>query len=146
MALKSVNPMNGELIREYPEDSEEDVRKALLEASCAFAGWRTTTFAARAAQKMRAAADRLDARRDELARLMALEMGKPLAAGRAELEKCAATCRFYADNAERFLADEPVRDGSVQELHRLQPARRPCSRSCPGTSRSGRCSASRRPR
>jgi succinate-semialdehyde dehydrogenase/glutarate-semialdehyde dehydrogenase len=107
MALKSVNPMNGELIREYPEDSEEDVRTALLEASCAFAGWRSTTFAVRA-QKMRAAADRIDARRDDLARLMALEMGKPLEPGRAELDKCASTCRFYADNAERFLANEPV--------------------------------------
>jgi succinate-semialdehyde dehydrogenase/glutarate-semialdehyde dehydrogenase len=107
MALKSVNPMNGELIREYPEDSEEDVRKALLEASCAFAGWRGTTFAVRA-QKMRAAADRIEARREDLARLMALEMGKPLAPGRAELDKCASACRFYADNAERFLANEPV--------------------------------------
>jgi succinate-semialdehyde dehydrogenase/glutarate-semialdehyde dehydrogenase len=107
MALKSVNPMNGELIREYPEDSEEDVRTALLEASRGFAGWRGTTFAERA-QKMRAAADRIDARRDDLARLMAVEMGKPLAPGRAELEKCAATCRYYADNAERFLANESV--------------------------------------
>ena len=107
MALKSVNPMNGELIREYPEDSEEDVRTALSEASHAFAGWRNTTFAVRA-RKMRAAADRLDARREDLARLMALEMGKPLVPGRAELEKCASTCRYYADNAERFLANEPV--------------------------------------
>ena len=107
MAFKSVNPMNGELIREYPEDSEEDVRKALLEASGAFAGWRTTTFAVRA-QKMRAAADRIDARRDDLARLMALEMGKPLVPGRAELDKCASTCRFYAETAERFLANEPI--------------------------------------
>jgi succinate-semialdehyde dehydrogenase/glutarate-semialdehyde dehydrogenase len=107
MAFKSVNPMNGELIREYPEDSEEDVRTALLEASAAFAGWRRTTFAVRA-QNMRAAADRIDARRDELARLMALEMGKPLVPGRAELDKCASTCRFYAEAAERFLANEPV--------------------------------------
>jgi succinate-semialdehyde dehydrogenase/glutarate-semialdehyde dehydrogenase len=107
MALKSVNPMNGELIREYPEDSEEDVGKALLEATCAFAGWRGTTFAVRA-QKMRVAADRLDARREDLARLMALEMGKPLVPGRAELDKCASACRYYADNAERFLANEPV--------------------------------------
>jgi succinate-semialdehyde dehydrogenase/glutarate-semialdehyde dehydrogenase len=107
MALKSVNPMNGELILEYPEDSEEDVRTALLEASRAFAGWRSTTFAVRA-QKMRAAADRIDARREDLARLMALEMGKPLVPGRAELDKCASTCRFYADSAEPFLANETV--------------------------------------
>jgi succinate-semialdehyde dehydrogenase / glutarate-semialdehyde dehydrogenase len=107
MTLESRNPMNGELIREYPEDSEEDVRAALLEASRAFAGWRGTTFAVRA-QKMRAAADRIDARKEDLARLMALEMGKPLVPGRAELDKCASTCRYYADNAERFLANEPI--------------------------------------
>ena len=107
MALRSRNPTSGELIREYAEASEEDVRMALLEAACAFAGWRTTTFAVRAG-KMRSAADRLDSRRDELARLMALEMGKPLGAGRAELEKCAAVCRYYADNAEQFLADELI--------------------------------------
>jgi succinate-semialdehyde dehydrogenase/glutarate-semialdehyde dehydrogenase len=107
MALKSVNPMDGALIREYAEAGDEEVRKILLEASCAYAGWRTTSFASRAA-KMRLAADRLDARKDELARLMAIEMGKPLAAGRAELDKCAGTCRFYADNAERHLADEPI--------------------------------------
>jgi len=107
MALRSVNPASGELLREYREASESELRNVLLESSCAFAGWRTTPFAVRA-EKMRAAADRLDARKDELARLMALEMGKPLLPGRAEIEKCAGTCRFYADNAERFLADEAV--------------------------------------
>src|SRR5688572_3864188 len=107
MALRSVNPASGELIREYPEADDRALRNLLLESSCAFAGWRTTSFALRA-EKMRAAADRLEARKDELARLMALEMGKPLAPGRAEIEKCAGTCRFYADNAERFLADEPI--------------------------------------
>jgi succinate-semialdehyde dehydrogenase/glutarate-semialdehyde dehydrogenase len=107
MAMESRNPTTGERIREYPEDTDDQVRMALLEASCAFAGWRQTTFATRA-QKMRAAADRLDARKDELARLMAIEMGKPLVPGRAEIEKCAAACRYYADNAERFLADEAI--------------------------------------
>jgi succinate-semialdehyde dehydrogenase/glutarate-semialdehyde dehydrogenase len=99
--------MDGKLVREYPEAGDAEVRKILLEASCAFAGWRTTSFTTRAA-KMRAAADRLDARKDELARLMAVEMGKPLAAGRSELEKCAAACRFYADKAESFLAEQPI--------------------------------------
>jgi succinate-semialdehyde dehydrogenase/glutarate-semialdehyde dehydrogenase len=120
MALRSVNPMNGELVREYPEASEKDLRNALLEASCAFAGWRTTPFAARA-EKMRAVADRLDARKEELARLMAIEMGKPLAPGRAELEKCAGTCRFYADTAERFLANEPVQTEASRSFVAYNP-------------------------
>jgi succinate-semialdehyde dehydrogenase/glutarate-semialdehyde dehydrogenase len=120
MAFKSVNPMNRELIREYPEDSDEDVRQALLEASCAFAGWRITPFAVRA-QKMRAAADRIDARKEELARLMALEMGKPLAPGRAELDKCAAACRFYADSAGRFLANEPVQTEASKSFIAYNP-------------------------
>jgi succinate-semialdehyde dehydrogenase/glutarate-semialdehyde dehydrogenase len=120
MALRSVNPMTGETIREYPEAGEREVHTALLEASCAFAGWREVPIAARA-EKMRAAAGRLDARRDELARLMALEMGKPLAPARAELDKCAATCRFYADEAASFLADEPVKTEASKSFIAYQP-------------------------
>jgi succinate-semialdehyde dehydrogenase/glutarate-semialdehyde dehydrogenase len=120
MALKTVNPMNGELVREYPEASDDDVRQTLREASCAFAGWRTTSFATRAA-KMRAAADVLEARKEELAHLMAIEMGKPLAAGRSELDKCAGTCRFYADMAERYLADEPVETEATRSYVAYNP-------------------------
>ena len=120
MALRSVNPMNGQLVREYPEADDRAVRMALLEASCAFAGWRNVPFAQRA-EKMRAAALRLEARTDELARLMAIEMGKPLAAGRAEIEKCAATCRFYADQAASFLADEPVATEASKSFISYQP-------------------------
>jgi succinate-semialdehyde dehydrogenase/glutarate-semialdehyde dehydrogenase len=120
MALRSVNPASGELIREYPEASDGELRSVLLESSCAFAGWRTAPFSLRA-EKMRAAAGRLDARKDELARLMALEMGKPLAPGRAEIEKCAGTCRFYADHAERFLADEPVETEAAKSFVAYNP-------------------------
>jgi succinate-semialdehyde dehydrogenase/glutarate-semialdehyde dehydrogenase len=70
---------------------------------------------------MRAAALRLEANKDELARLMALEMGKPLAAGRAEIEKCAATCRFYAEEAASFLADEPVATEASKSFIAYQP-------------------------
>jgi succinate-semialdehyde dehydrogenase/glutarate-semialdehyde dehydrogenase len=107
MSLQSINPATDELVREYPEASEKDVAMALAEASCAAAGWKRTSFADRA-PKMRRAADLLDERKEELARLMAVEMGKPLAGGRSEAEKCAWVCRYYADNAERFLAPEPA--------------------------------------
>jgi succinate-semialdehyde dehydrogenase/glutarate-semialdehyde dehydrogenase len=107
MSLQSINPATDELVREYPEASEKDVAMALAEASCAAAGWKRTSFADRA-PKMRRAADLLDERKEDLARLMAIEMGKPLAGGRSEAEKCAWVCRYYADNAERFLAPEPA--------------------------------------
>ncbi|PYQ02297.1 MAG: succinate-semialdehyde dehydrogenase [Acidobacteria bacterium] len=107
MSLKSINPATDELVREYPEPGDKDLAMILAEASCAAAGWRRTSFADRA-PKMRRAADLLDERKEELARLMAIEMGKPLAGGRSEAEKCAWVCRYYADNAERFLAPEVV--------------------------------------
>ncbi len=107
MALRSINPTNGDLIEEYAEHSDQEVRQILLESSCAFAGWRLVPFAERAAKMLRAAAI-LDERREELARLMAIEMGKPLAGGRSEVEKCAWVCRYYAENAERFLAPQDV--------------------------------------
>src|SRR6266568_7815487 len=107
MSLKSINPATDERVREYPEPGDKELAMVLAEASCAAAGWRRTSFADRAL-KMRRAADLLDERKGELARLMAIEMGKPLAGGRSEVEKCAWVCRYYADNAERFLAPEPV--------------------------------------
>jgi succinate-semialdehyde dehydrogenase/glutarate-semialdehyde dehydrogenase len=120
MSLQSVNPTSGERVREYPEMGDDQLRMALLEASCAFAGWRRTSFAVRA-EKMRAVADRLDRRKDELARLMAVEMGKPLAQGYAELEKCAWTCRYFADNAERFLAPEQVATDASRSFLMFEP-------------------------
>jgi succinate-semialdehyde dehydrogenase/glutarate-semialdehyde dehydrogenase len=106
-ALRSVNPANGETIGEYEETPPEQVRQVALEAACAQAGWRSTPFAGRAA-RMQRAAELLGERRDELARTAALEMGKPLAQGQAEVDKCAWVCRFYADEAERMLAPQEV--------------------------------------
>ena len=107
MSLQSINPATGEQVKEYPAATDAEVRTILLESSCAAAGWRTTRFADRAL-RMRRAADLLDERKEELALLMATEMGKPLAQGRSEAEKCAWVCRYYADNAERFLSPERV--------------------------------------
>ena len=120
MSLQSINPATDELVREYPEASEKDVAMALAEASCAAAGWKRTSFADRA-PKMRRTADLLDQRKEELARLMAVEMGKPLAGGRSEAEKCAWVCRYYADNAERFLAPEPVETDATRSFVAFTP-------------------------
>jgi succinate-semialdehyde dehydrogenase/glutarate-semialdehyde dehydrogenase len=105
--LRSINPLDGSLFREYPEAGEAEVARALSEASAAFDSWRRTSFGARAGVMRRAAALLRD-RKDSLARLMALEMGKPVVQGRAEAEKCAGTCEYYAEHAARLLAPEPA--------------------------------------
>jgi len=107
MPLQSVNPSSGSLIREYPETPEAEIERALSQASVAFRTWSRTGFADRAAVLRRAGA-LLRERRDALARLMALEMGKPVAQGRAEADKCASVCDHYAEHAERLLAPEPA--------------------------------------
>jgi len=107
MALLSINPATGERIRDYPEATEKEVAMLLGEAACAQAGWRRVAFSERA-RRMRQAAAILREREEALARLMAEEMGKPLAQGRAEVDKCAWVCDHYAENAESLLSPEPV--------------------------------------
>ena len=105
--MKSINPNDGRLIRDYAphEDAEAD---ALLDAAAqAFRDWRKTSFGHRAAL-MRAAAQAMRARRAELAALMADEMGKVLRDGEAEVEKCAGCFDYYAEHAQAFLADRRV--------------------------------------
>jgi succinate-semialdehyde dehydrogenase/glutarate-semialdehyde dehydrogenase len=92
--------------------NDEQIEERLALASTGFAALAATGFAQRAGW-MRAAADILDAEVEEVARTMTIEMGKTLAAARAEVAKCALGCRFYADHAEAFLADEPADAGSV---------------------------------
>ena len=120
MALRSVNPTDGSLLREYEEASAEDVTEALAGAARAFEDWGRTPFAARAVVLRRAAA-LLRARRDELARLMALEMGKPVAQGRAEADKCAWVCDHYAEHAERLLAPEDAPTDASRSYVAFEP-------------------------
>ncbi len=120
MGLRSLNPATGEVIAEYPEATPAEVGMILLEASCAFAGWKRTGFAERAS-KMRAAADLLDQRKEPLAVLMAREMGKPLAQGRGEVEKCAWVCRHYADHAQEMLADRDAKTDAARSFVAFEP-------------------------
>src|SRR3954470_10636532 len=107
MAIATVNPATGETLKVFDALSEEEVRSRIGRAVDTFWTYRTTGFGWRA-ERRRAAADLLDAERDDVARLMTTEMGKTLAAARAEGTKCAAGMRYYADNAAGVLADEPV--------------------------------------
>lgn len=107
MSLESVDPATGATIREYEEASPAAVAQILDAAEAAFPRWSATTFEDRARIVARAASLLRD-RADELARLMAAEMGKPLPQGRAEVEKCATGCDHYARSAAGYLAAEDV--------------------------------------
>lgn len=115
--MKSINPATGEVIAEYEEHSSDQVSKILDDAHGAFLDWRSKPYSERAQILMRAA-DELESRKEELARLMADEMGKPISGGRGEVEKCAWVCRYYAENGESFLADEHIEtDRSKSYVH-----------------------------
>jgi succinate-semialdehyde dehydrogenase/glutarate-semialdehyde dehydrogenase len=113
MAISTTDPRSGEVLRTFDELTDEQVEDRLARAAAAASTYRLTDHAKRAGW-LRAAADILDERTDELAGLMTLEMGKTKKAAAAEIVKCAAVLRYYADEAPGLLADEPVGDpGSV---------------------------------
>jgi succinate-semialdehyde dehydrogenase/glutarate-semialdehyde dehydrogenase len=105
--LQTINPTTGELVVEYPEHTPEQVGEAVDRAHAAFGEWRRWSFADRAALMMKAA-EVLEGRKEEWARQMTVEMGKTVASARAEIEKCAWVCRYYAEETERQLADRPI--------------------------------------
>jgi succinate-semialdehyde dehydrogenase / glutarate-semialdehyde dehydrogenase len=106
-AVVTVDPATGERLAEYPAFSDAEVDAALDRAAAAQTGWAARAFAERAAV-LRRTAEVLRAESEDLALLVTREMGKPLAEARAEVEKCATACEFYAEHAGDFLADEPV--------------------------------------
>jgi succinate-semialdehyde dehydrogenase/glutarate-semialdehyde dehydrogenase len=120
MVLKSVNPATDEVIQEYEEMSPQAVGDAIQQCHEAFLLWRRIGFAERAVL-MKKVARILRDNAAYYARLMALEMGKPVRAGRAEAEKCAWACEYYAENAERFLAPEIVQTEASKSFVTFQP-------------------------
>ena len=105
--IRTVNPATGKPGKSYDETSLEDALAEAAAARAAFLSWRRTSFAERFAV-IHKAAEILRSRKDEFARLMTDEMGKTLDEGRAEVEKCAFHCDWFADHAEDYLAEEPV--------------------------------------
>jgi succinate-semialdehyde dehydrogenase/glutarate-semialdehyde dehydrogenase len=118
--LASINPLTGELLREYEEHSEQVVEDKLQLASKTFREYRKLPFGKRA-QMMNRAAEILEGRKDNFARLMTQEMGKLLRAAIQEVEKCAFGCRYFSENAERFLADEEAKTSAKRSFVRYQP-------------------------
>ena len=120
MAIATVNPATGEVIQKFEPLNADQIERKLQLAASAFRSHRKTPFAERAG-KMLVVAEILEKEKDECAYLMTLEMGKPLKAAVAEAQKCATGCRYYAQNAEKFLADETVEVGAKRSFIRYLP-------------------------
>ena len=107
MALQTVNPATGELVRSFDAHDARAIDERLRRAEVASRTWRRASVAERTAVVARAA-EILETEKERFGRLMTLEMGKTLRAAIEEAAKCASACRYYASNASRFLADEPI--------------------------------------
>jgi len=120
MAIATINPATAETLKTFEAASEQEIDERLTLAVKAFERHRRTSMDERAAIMMRAA-DILDAGKREFGRLMTLEMGKPIGAAVAEAEKCASACRYYAEHAGSFLADEKVAVANGSAFIAFQP-------------------------
>ncbi|MFG1652264.1 NADP-dependent succinic semialdehyde dehydrogenase [Micromonospora sp. NPDC049275] len=121
--IATTNPVTGQVLKTYEAMSTEQLDAAIERADLAYRQLRGTTVDERA-RWMNAAADLLDAERDEIARIMTTEMGKTYVAAQAEVTKCAAAARFYAERAPGFLADQPADAAAVKATRafiRYQP-------------------------
>lgn len=118
--LTSINPVNNLPIKTYNEITAEDSDKIISLVDDSFEKWRDETFTHRS-ELMRNAAKVLRTNSEEYSLLMTIEMGKPIAQSRAEVEKCAWVCDYYADNAEKFLSDEIIKTEASKSFVAYQP-------------------------
>src|SRR6266404_4843324 len=107
MPIATINPATGETVHAFDPFSDAQLEEKLELSADAFRAHRRTSFADRA-QMMNRAAEILESEKEEFGRVMTLEMGKPLKAAIEEAAKSALACRYYAENAEAFLADEQI--------------------------------------
>ncbi len=118
--MKTVNPATGKVLKEYREMSMDEVDGIIQKANQAQQHWQAKSFDERA-EYLRAMASILKERKHKLAELMANEMGKPLAQGVGEAEKCAWVCEYYAENAEYFLADDVIETDASKSYVAFNP-------------------------
>src|SRR6185503_16405624 len=118
--LETVNPATGAPGKAYVPHSIDDAKAAAQAARAAFLEWRRTSFEQRS-EVLHKAAQVLRARKDEFARLMTEEMGKTLDDGRAEVEKCAFHCDWFADHGEEYLRHEPADIGGGEAFITFNP-------------------------
>ena len=120
MAIATINPATGLLLKSFEPLSDSQIEEKLRRAVDVFSKYRKVPFAERARMMIKAA-DILDKEKESLGRLMTMEMGKPFRAGVDEAVKCAWACRYYAENAERFLADEVIETTASRSYIHYQP-------------------------
>ena len=120
MAIASINPANGKLLKSFEPLSDAQIEEKIVLACKTFKEYKKVPFSERATMMLRAA-DIVEKEKQTFGRLMTLEMGKPYRAAVDESAKCASACRYYAENAERFLADEAVVTSAKKSYIRYQP-------------------------
>lgn len=120
MGIRSINPVNGKLIRKYKTYRPEQIARIVKHTHMAWLKWRETESGERA-RLLHNLAELLNTRKRKLAELMAVEMGKPLKPGMEEIEKCAAVCHYYAANARDFLKDQLVPTDAAKSYVSFQP-------------------------
>ncbi|HEV7672330.1 MAG TPA: NAD-dependent succinate-semialdehyde dehydrogenase [Thermoanaerobaculia bacterium] len=120
MPIASINPATGETVATFEELSATEIERRVALAAAAFRSWRKTPFATRSAVLVRAA-EILEAEKRRFGEILTLEMGKPIGAAVAEVEKCAGCCRFYAEHGAGFLADEPAETDAKRSFVRYDP-------------------------
>ena len=120
MGIATVNPATGETLKTFVALSPQEIENRIALGNQAFNSYRKTSFKQRSEWLYQAAAI-LERDQWELAKIMTLEMGKPIKAAQAEVRKCALVCRYYADNGEGFLADVPVDTDASSSFVRYQP-------------------------
>ncbi|HKN25930.1 MAG TPA: NAD-dependent succinate-semialdehyde dehydrogenase [Candidatus Acidoferrum sp.] len=120
MAIATINPATGEIVRTIDALTDAQVDEKISKAAKSFHSFRQTSFADRARWMIKAA-EILEAEKESIGRLMTLEMGKTLGSAIAEAEKCAGGCRFYAAHAPKFIADEVIETSASKSFIRYQP-------------------------
>jgi succinate-semialdehyde dehydrogenase/glutarate-semialdehyde dehydrogenase len=120
MAIASINPTTGETLKTFQALKAEEIEEKLQRAAGTFRAYRRTPMPERA-RMMQRAAEILETEKNEFARVMTIEMGKPIKAAVSEAEKCAWVCRYYAEHAERQLADQIVQTNAKKSYVHFQP-------------------------
>jgi succinate-semialdehyde dehydrogenase / glutarate-semialdehyde dehydrogenase len=120
MAIATINPATGEVVKQFQALTDAQVDERIAKAAKAFQSFRKTSFADRAKWMLKAG-EILEAEKTELGRLMTLEMGKTFSSAVAEAAKCATGCQYYAENAEKFIADEVIATSAAKSYIHYQP-------------------------
>lgn len=118
--MKAINPATGELIKDYAEHSDAEAAQIVEQADEAFRDWRGTTFEHRAGLMKLAAAEQRK-NKQKYAEIITREMGKTITESQAEVDKCVWVCDYYADNAAKFLADEPIQTDASRSYVAFEP-------------------------